>query len=291
MATNLDFVGCVFVEVDEPNGTLTTSFGWGRKGEPNLIRTFRTSDYLSDAFAVENRARRPVLVSDTQTDPRVDAEAYAALNIRAFLTIPHHRDDGVSTHYLGITSPRPRVWMADEVQLLQTFSSLVFSRLVRAQSEVALRESEAQFRTIADAVPQIVWITGPDGRLEFFNRQWSQCTGIVFAPATAADIAAEVIHPDDVEKTLACFNEAFCEGSPFEVEHRIRSARGNTAGSWFARSRSSILRPGTSRGGSAHRWTFTTATFCTHHSSWPLALLTALPTVVKCTPKWAAIYV
>ena len=40
----------------------------------------------------------------------------------------------------------------------------------RKHLEEAQRESEARFRLMANAVPQIVWITDTDGRTEFFNR-------------------------------------------------------------------------------------------------------------------------
>jgi PAS domain S-box-containing protein len=50
----------------------------------------------------------------------------------------------------------------------------------RVQAEAALRESEQRFRLMADAVPQIVWITDPDGRVEFFNQQWADYTGVPY---------------------------------------------------------------------------------------------------------------
>jgi PAS domain-containing protein len=48
----------------------------------------------------------------------------------------------------------------------------------RRARDAALRESEARFRLMADAVPQIVWITDAEGRAEFFNKQWFDYTGV-----------------------------------------------------------------------------------------------------------------
>jgi PAS domain S-box-containing protein len=98
----------------------------------------------------------------------------------------------------------------------------------------ALRESEERFRLMADAVPQIVWITDAAGRAEFFNRQWTAYTGAAFDPrdtATAADIAAAHVHPDDVGPTMAAFEQARRAGGTFRVEHRIGSATGEYR--WF----------------------------------------------------------
>ena len=221
---------CLFCHIDESADTITTSHGWTRASQPNLNRTFKTSDYLAAEFITESRARRPVLVVDTQADARTDAAAYLALNIRSFVTGPHHTG-GAWTHYFTVTDASPRDWTSEEVELLQSFAQLVFSKMERAQADAALRISEARFRKMADAVPQIVWITDSEGRTEFFNRQWSSYTGIDYFPTTAADTAADALHPDDVAETMRRFELALQNGHAFLVEHRIRSATGDYR--WF----------------------------------------------------------
>jgi PAS domain S-box-containing protein len=99
------------------------------------------------------------------------------------------------------------------------------------QAEAALRQSEQQFRLMADAVPQIVWITDALGRVEFFNKQWSDYTGVPYEPTTAAEVAANFVHLEDVDRTVEAFNEARRTGDIFSVEHRIRSAAGTYR--WF----------------------------------------------------------
>jgi PAS domain S-box-containing protein len=99
------------------------------------------------------------------------------------------------------------------------------------QTEEALRESEARFRVMADAVPQIVWITDPEGRVEFFNRHWADYTGARYEPTTAAEVAAGFVHPDDTALTMERFEEARRTGGTFLVEHRIRSKNGDYR--WF----------------------------------------------------------
>jgi PAS domain S-box-containing protein len=101
----------------------------------------------------------------------------------------------------------------------------------RRRAEAALRASEARFRLMADAVPQIVWITDPAGRVEFFNKQWTAYTGRAYAPTTAAEVAATAVHPDDAAVTMARFAAARRTGEPFVVEHRIRAAAGDYR--WF----------------------------------------------------------
>ena len=61
----------------------------------------------------------------------------------------------------------------------------------KKNADDSLRESEACFRLMADAVPQIVWTTDGEGRTEFFNKQWSNYTGVPYESSTAAQVAAE----------------------------------------------------------------------------------------------------
>ncbi|HEX2554630.1 MAG TPA: PAS domain S-box protein [Microvirga sp.] len=129
-------------------------------------------------------------------------------------------------------------WAAARTKLIRNRDG-TFVRSVGAQwditdrraAEEALRESEARFRLMADAAPQIVWITDADGRVEFFNRQWADYVGLPDWPASAADVAAAAIHPDEAAMTLAAFDEARRTGGAFQVEHRIRSKTG--AYRWF----------------------------------------------------------
>jgi PAS domain S-box-containing protein len=97
--------------------------------------------------------------------------------------------------------------------------------------EAALRESEAQFRLMADAVPQIVWLTDAQGNAEFFNKQWFDYIGKPDVPPTAQDVATNYVHPDDQLETMTAFAEAQRAGTTFCVEHRIRSASGEYR--WF----------------------------------------------------------
>jgi PAS domain S-box-containing protein len=96
----------------------------------------------------------------------------------------------------------------------------------QVEAEERLRESEERLRLMADAVPQIVWATDADGKVEFFNRQWFIYTGTIRTPSSAAQVATDFLHLDDQAATTEAFQEAQRTGGVFEVEHRIRSKEG-----------------------------------------------------------------
>ncbi|MBD1998599.1 PAS domain S-box protein [Leptolyngbya sp. FACHB-541] len=90
----------------------------------------------------------------------------------------------------------------------------------RLQAEAKLRESENRYRTLANAVSQLMWINEPDGRIEFFNDRWKEYTGA--ALELGVGLWREVIHPDDFESTLATRTEAIQAGEAYEVECRLK---------------------------------------------------------------------
>ena len=98
------------------------------------------------------------------------------------------------------------------------------------QARAALEDSEGRFRLMANASPQIAWVTDAQGRVEFFNDRWHDYTGAPRqapdAPADAAAVVQGYVHPDDADATALAFARALASGGPFEVEQRVRAASG-----------------------------------------------------------------
>jgi PAS domain S-box-containing protein len=96
---------------------------------------------------------------------------------------------------------------------------------VRARDESlqALRASEEQYRSLAEAIPQIVWTARPDGAVDYYNRRWFEYTGTTLEQ-TRGWGWAPVIHPDDLQKVIDRWTEAVRSGEPFDIECRFRRA-------------------------------------------------------------------
>ncbi|MDQ6734243.1 MAG: PAS domain S-box protein, partial [Nitrospirota bacterium] len=87
------------------------------------------------------------------------------------------------------------------------------------------RESEALYRSLAEAMPQIVYVTRPDGTAEYVNDQWVDYTGVPREEALKHEWT-EAVHPDDVPLAMERWREAVGEGRIFESEYRLRRADG-----------------------------------------------------------------
>ena len=93
-----------------------------------------------------------------------------------------------------------------------------------------LRDSEERFRLLTEALPQIVWTVGADGRLDYLNRRWYEYTGLTEAESYADGNGYGAIHPEDRPAVQARWTEALATGLPFEAEYRLRA--GSAAHRW-----------------------------------------------------------
>jgi PAS domain S-box-containing protein len=91
----------------------------------------------------------------------------------------------------------------------------------RKLAEAAIRESEQKFRLMADAAPVLIWISGADKHCTWFNRQWLEFVGRGLEQEVG-DGWTENVHPDDFQRCLSTYVDAFDKREHFEMEYRLR---------------------------------------------------------------------
>ena len=95
----------------------------------------------------------------------------------------------------------------------------------KVSAERRLRDSEAQFRGLAQAVPNHAWTAWPNGRLDWFNQQVFAYSGLS-KDRLEGQGWREIVHPEDLADAGAAWARALDTGMPYEVEFRIRRADG-----------------------------------------------------------------
>ena len=95
----------------------------------------------------------------------------------------------------------------------------------RKCAEAALRQSEGQFRALADAIPQLAWTAGPDGFVHWYNRRWYEYTG-----ATVESMEGwgwQSVHdPQTLPYVMERWQASIATGETFEMVFPLRAADG-----------------------------------------------------------------
>ncbi len=82
------------------------------------------------------------------------------------------------------------------------------------------------FRSFADCTSILIWQSGLDRRCTYFNGAWLAYTGRSLAQEIDGGWLGGV-HPDDLDRCVAIYTEAFDARRPFSMEYRLRRAGGD----------------------------------------------------------------
>lgn len=100
----------------------------------------------------------------------------------------------------------------------------------RKRMEQALREREQQFRSMADALPQLAWIADETGWIYWYNRRWYEYTGTTLQEMVGWGWR-KVHHPDHVERVVQRIQHSWNTGELWEDTFPLRGADGQYR--WF----------------------------------------------------------
>ncbi len=141
-----------------------------------------------------------------------------------FQRLMARRDAGQITY--RHTSTTHDVWLAVHAYPLGDGLAIFYRDVTNEKrAEDALRESEAQFRALAQAVPNHAWTARPDGNLDWFNQQVYAYSGLGYADLVDQGWT-QIIHPDDLPRVSRTWAHSLASGDPYETEFRIRRLDG-----------------------------------------------------------------
>ena len=116
------------------------------------------------------------------------------------------------------------------LQLVERAGQGVFLAVInditkRMQAEQALLTSMEEFHTLAEAMPQIVWITRADGWNIYFNQHWVDYTGLTLEESLGHGWN-KPFHPDEQQLAWDAWQKATATADIYSIESRLRRADG-----------------------------------------------------------------
>jgi PAS domain S-box-containing protein len=142
----------VFVEEDEDTAVILANY---TDGVPDRLGRYSLSAFSSHA-AGEWRAGRTASTDDVNADPRwneTERAAYASVSTRAGFGVPLIKERRLVA-LLGVNQSVPRRWTDAERELAREVAERTWAAVERARAEAALRESEAKFRSLFEAMDE-----------------------------------------------------------------------------------------------------------------------------------------
>jgi len=111
----------------------------------------------------------------------------------------------------------------DELESLRSELAALRAELEVRRAISSWDDGEPWLTALADALPQIVWVTRPDGYHLYYNRHWFEYTGLTFEEAKGTGWS-RLLHPEDIQRSIERWNLALKTGQPYEIEYRFRRA-------------------------------------------------------------------
>ena len=176
--------------------------------------------YLADEFTSRRLNYADIMLPEGR--PATREAVFVALAERKMYEAEHrirHKDGSVRWIWArghGVFAPDGSLRFIEGLNLDMTRQK---------QAEERLRESEQRWRSLTEALPQLVWCATPDGACDYLSRQWTQHTG-----APERDLMGwrwlQFLHPDDREPTRLLWTDSVAGRGPYDVEYRVRRSDG-----------------------------------------------------------------
>jgi len=175
------------------------------------------------------RHKKQVIVPDVASDSQWDAYGWRttalSYGLKACWSTTIAASSGVVLGTFAIYWREPRSPTGQDQKTIEQITHLAAVAIESKRNEAALKENEQSLRMIVDSIPGFVSTANASGEIELVNRPAREYFGKK-TEELANWATRDVLHPDDLPRTIDAWRGAIETGQPLEVEHRSRRADG-----------------------------------------------------------------
>ena len=223
MAAELTARAVAIGTLDPATGDLRIEEQWIAEGTPTIPRRIAMETHWPGVTSKLHADGVFLLHGPEDEVEPAHPKPSAIRRARSVLALRIEMSDGDNACVL-VLDHRSRHWFPYEVDLVRALSERLWPTYQRAVAAEELRASEARFRLMMDALPQIAWSTGPDGRTVYLNARWFGYTGA--DPATFELIHwIDYVHPEDRDGLLGQRSVVLASPESYETEVRNLAGR------------------------------------------------------------------
>jgi PAS domain S-box-containing protein len=91
----------------------------------------------------------------------------------------------------------------------------------KVEAEAALRDREKRFRELAESLPELLWVSEPDGTVSYLNESFLRYVGLE-REEVMGDAMLSIVHPEDAERAQQMWQRSLATGQAYAMEVRLR---------------------------------------------------------------------
>jgi PAS domain S-box-containing protein len=179
------------------------------------------------AYTIRNPSQTNV-VPDARLDPRFadNPLVRGEPNMVFYAGSPLIDENGFALGSLCVIDQQSRQLSPSQVSALDILAKQVVRLLELRKKTKALQESEARFRTMAEASPILIAMADESSQATYFNKAWIELTG------RSMDVLlnlgwVDLVHPQDRQPYVTLYLDAFKTQQPFSGEFRVLTPSGD----------------------------------------------------------------
>ncbi|GAA0196652.1 hypothetical protein GCM10009122_61400 [Fulvivirga kasyanovii] len=240
---NADYCKVLKYQPEQQNLLMVAGVGW----QEGLVGEATVPDDRTSQAGYTLLANEPVIVKKLSEEKRFSGPDLLINHrvVSGMSCVINHSDPPFGV--LGVHSTKYAEYTIDDANFLVSVANMLSTAVRTKEHQEKLYNSEEQFRSMANAIPQLAWMTDKTGYIFWYNQRWYDYTG------TSLDTMKgwgwqKIHHPDHVDRVTEKFKKHLKLKEEWEDTFPLRSATGDYR--WFL----SRAMPITDQEGTIIRW-------------------------------------